>query len=112
MLFGLKNGLRIEISVVSSTENRFAIFQCSALLAGDPPGNLCIQYDGRGGSTVTVLRAAHGLHDGWYQCTAYSRAGAATTRGRLAVRRPELPPQPAPPVQLNIPREKRVIEPE
>ena len=63
---------------------------------------------------MTVLRAVHGLHDGWYQCTAFSKAGAATTRGRLAVRRPELPPplpaQPA--VLLNIPREKRVIEPE
>ena len=85
---------------------------CLRARAGDSPGNLSIEYDGRGGSTVTVLRAVHGLHDGWYQCTAYSKAGAATTRGRLAVRRPELPPQPAAPLQLNIPREKRVIEPE
>ena len=79
----------------------------------DEDGNLSISYDGRGGSAVTVLRSAAGAHDGWYQCTAYNRAGAATTRGRLAVRRPELPPQPrAAPVQLHLPRERRVIEPE
>ena len=79
----------------------------------DAPGNLSITHDGRGGSTVAVARSLQGVHDGWYQCTAYNQAGAATTRGRLAVRRPEPPPQPkAAPVLLNLPRERRVIEPE
>ncbi len=74
--------------------------------------NMNIQFDDQGGSVITIMRAENHLHDGWYQCTAYNKVGAATTRGRLVVRKPEVLPQQPQPVRINIPKQKRVLPPE